>query len=284
MARVLVTGAGGYIGRTVTRKLVEYGLNVVSVDRVVADLHPSVEQIIVDFAELDSHAISNLGQVDVLLHLAWADGFNHNSPAHIDNLPAHVRLVRSALEAGVSQIAALGTMHEVGYWEGRISEDTPCSPMSLYGIAKFALREAMRLEAQKAGGIFQWLRAYYIVGDDIRNNSLFRRILEWEAEGKETFPFTCGVNKYDFIDVHVLGDQIARCIAQKDVQGIIECCSGNPLALRDKVERFLQDKALRIRPEFGAFPDRPYDSPGVWGDASKIHVVMDNARLISLQN
>ena len=33
---------------------------------------------------------------------------------------------------------------------------------------------------------------------------------------------------------------------------------------------------FKIRPEYGAFPDRPYDSPGVWGDAEKIKKIMKN--------
>ena len=30
----------------------------------------------------------------------------------------------------------MGSMHEIGYWEGAIDENTPCNPMSMYGIAK----------------------------------------------------------------------------------------------------------------------------------------------------
>lgn len=46
------------------------------------------------------------------------------------------------------------------------------------------------------------------------------------------------------------------------------------MALADKVEEFITEHGFKIRPEFGAFPDRPYDSPGVWGDAEKITKIM----------
>ena len=42
------------------------------------------------------------------------------------------------------------------------------------------------------------------------------------------------------------------------------------------VEEFIKEKNYKIRPEYGAFPDRPYDSPGVWGDAEKINLIMKN--------
>ena len=44
--------------------------------------------------------------------------------------------------------------------------------------------------------------------------------------------------------------------------------------MADKVEEFITEHGLKIRPEFGAFPDRPYDSPAVWGDATKINKIM----------
>ena len=39
-------------------------------------------------------------------------------------------------------------------------------------------------------------------------------------------------------------------------------------------ERFIREHKLNIRLEYGAFPDRPYDSPGVWGDASVIRQIL----------
>ena len=42
------------------------------------------------------------------------------------------------------------------------------------------------------------------------------------------------------------------------------------------VEEFIKEKNYKIRPEYGAFPDRPYDSPGVWGDPEKINQIMKN--------
>ena len=167
-------------------------------------------------------------------------------------------------------------MHEIGYWEGAITEDTPANPISLYGIAKNALRQITIQLAKENGVILQWLRAYYILGDDLKNNSIFSRIVQLEQEGSPTFPFTSGKNKYDFINVDELAVQISAATIQTEVQGIINCCTGNPVSLADKVEEFIKEKNYKIRPEYGAFPDRPYDSPGVWGDPEKINQIMKN--------
>ena len=182
--------------------------------------------------------------------------------------------MKSLIDGGLKKIACMGTMHEIGYFEGAIDENTPCRPLSQYGIAKNALRGAMINLCERSNVKLFWLRAYYIVGDDARNHSVFSKIIEMDAEGKETFPFTSGKNLYDFIDVDELARQIALASIQDKVTGIINVCTGKPVSLGDKVEEFIKEKGLRIRPQYGAFPDRQYDSPGVWGDPTKINDIL----------
>ena len=92
--------------------------------------------------------------------------------------------------------------------------------------------------------------------------------------GKPTFPFTSGKNQYDFLDVEELARQIAAAATQDEITGIINCCSGKPVSLADKVEEFIAEHGYKIRPDFGVYPDRPYDSPGIWGDAARIRQIM----------
>ncbi len=104
-------------------------------------------------------------------------------------------------------------------------------------------------------------------------------ILEREAKGDPTFPFTTGRNKFDFIDIDDLARMIAASVLQKDMKGIINCCSGEPVSLAEKVEAFLKEHHLKIRPVYGAFPDRPYDSPAIWGDATKINIILGKEKV-----
>lgn len=274
---ILVTGANGYIGQKVVNQLLTLGVNVIAADLVVDGIDPRAERLQVNLFENSNEIVNRVDEMDACLHLAWRNGFNHFANSHIGDLPGHFGFISSLLEAGLQHIAVQGTMHEVGYWEGKIDEHTPTNPISYYGIAKNALRQATTLLAMKHDATFQWLRAYYILGDDRRNHSIFTKILEAEERGDARFPVTTGKNAFDFIEVDELAYQIAMVVTQTEVTGIINTCTGKATTLREKVEEFIAIRHLNIKPQFGAFPDRPYDSPIVYGDNTKIQNIISSA-------
>lgn len=269
--------AHGYIGRHVVKNLLDAGVEVIAVDFCTDDIDNRAIMKNVDIFSENENLFELLGKPDVCLHMAWKDGFVHNSDAHMQYLSQHYQFIKNMTEQGLKQIAVMGTMHEVGYYEGAIDESTPCNPSSMYGIAKDALRRSTFLLLKNTDVIVQWLRAYYIYGDDLKNNSIFAKLTMAAQEGKATFPFTTGKNKYDFIHVNELAQQIAASVMQSEVSGIINCCTGKPVSLAEKVEGFIQEHHFDIKLEYGAFPDRSYDSPAIWGDNSKIEKIMQNS-------
>jgi nucleoside-diphosphate-sugar epimerase len=275
---VAVTGANGYIGRHVVNTLIENGAQVIAIDIVTDGINDKAEVINLDIFSGIKDIYKKLGKPEVCLHLAWKDGFSHDSDAHMESLSMHYEFIKNLKDGGLKQIAVMGTMHEIGYYEGIVDESTPCNPINMYGIAKDSLRRSLILMARNENIVVQWLRAFYIYGDDIRNHSIFTKILQAEERSQKTFPFNSGKNKYDFIQIDELAGMITGCIMQKEINGIINCCSGHPVSLAEKIEGFISDQNLKIKLAYGAFPDRPYDSPAIWGDKTKISHIMGNAR------
>ena len=274
--KILVTGANGYIGRHVVPCLLDYGHEVIACDINIEGVDPRATSVSMNLFE---HTYNNIFErlhcPDACIHFAWRNGFVHNSTTHMGDLSSHYMFMTSLMEQGLKQIVVMGSMHEVGYWEGMIKENTPCNPLSQYAIAKDALKRSLQLYCKTNNIVFQWLRGYYIVGDDKHNHSIFAKIIEAEEQGKATFPFTSGKIKYDFIDVNELACQITAVASQQTVTGIIDCCSGNPVSLGEKVESFIKENGFKIRLDYGAFPDRPYDSPIIYGDTSKIKSIIE---------
>lgn len=272
--KVLITGAAGYMGRHVVKAFLNSGYTVLANDLNNKGIDDRAQIVDVPIFSGDRDIYNQVGRPDILVHLAWRDGFIHNSNAHMEDLSKHIVFINNMIAGGLKSISVMGSMHEVGYWEGAIDENTPCNPMSMYGVAKNALRQALLLSTADKDVDVHWLRAYYIYGDDARGSSVFAKIVQAVEDGRKTFPFTSGENKFDFIHIDELARQIVAASVQDKYTGIINVCTGKPVALGEQVEAFIKDHNYDIKLEYGAFPDRPYDSPMVWGDAKKIQDIM----------
>lgn len=271
--KVLVTGANGYLGQGIVKHILDSGNEVVATDLAVDHVDERAYKRACDLFSIED-PFNFFGAPDVLLHLAWRDGFVHYSDVHIMDLPNHYAFFKKMANSGVKMIAAMGSMHEIGFYEGCIKEDTPCNPITPYGIAKNGLRQLAEMICKKCNTKFMWLRGYYIVGNSQYGSSIFSKITAAEACEKKEFPFTMGQNQYDFIDYEDFCEQVARSVCQDEILGVINICSGHPEKLADRVERFIKENGYKIKLKYGAFPERPYDSKAVWGDGRKIEQIM----------
>lgn len=273
--KILVTGANGYLGSGIVEAILNNGHEVVATDFSTDHIDERAKKISCNLFQIEN-PYEYFEKPDVLLHLAWRDGFVHYSDAHIEDLPLHYAFIKSFVGNGCKHIAVMGSMHEIGFFEGSINENTSCHPTTPYGIAKNALRDLTQMLCKQKNVVFQWLRGYYIVGNSKYGSSIFSKISSAVEEGKTEFPFTLGQNQYDFIDYPDFCEQVAVAVGQSIEQGIINICSGKPEKLADRVERFIKENGYNIKLQYGAFPDRPYDSKAIWGNDEKIRKIMDS--------
>lgn len=274
-------GANGYIGSNLTRYLCdnkEYF--VVASSRNNCNIDKRAEFLEYDLEnKLDSpnEFIEIFGIVDICVYLAYRDGFDHNSDMHMNDLSMHWNFIKHMLDAGVKHICVAGSFREYGIVNGMASEDMICKPINYYALAKKTLFDAINIYINNASQniCFQWIRPFSVIGDDSRNNSILSKIITWEREGKKTFPCTKGDEEYDYIHVSDAVKQIEAIISQDEVNGIINVCSGIPKSLRDMIEEFLESNNFRIKPVYGEFKRRPYDSDVIYGDRRKIDRIMN---------
>lgn len=272
--KILVTGANGYLGTGIVKQLCNDGNEVIAACHSKTnnvDKRATIKQC--DIFSLKD-PFTEFEHPDVLLHAAWRNGFIHNEPSHIEDLPKHYQFIEKMAQSGVKKVAVIGSMHEIGFFEGSIKENTPTHPESLYGIAKDALRNITKLICKNNNILFQWLRGYYIVGNSEYGCSIFSKITAAEKKGQKLFPFTSGQNQWDFLDYDDFVKQVACAIEQNEINGVINICHGRPEKLADRVERFISENNYNIKLDYGKFPDRSYDSKAVWGDDTKIRKIL----------
>ena len=194
--KILVTGANGYLGKGLVKQLLDDGIDVIAADKRARIKTSDMFRI--------KDPYNYYERPDVLVHMAWRDGFVHNSLNHVNDLPKHNEFLEKMTDSGVKRIAVMGSVHEIGFFEGSICENTPCNPQSLYGISKNALRFLAELKCREKKCTFQWLRGFYIVGNTPDGSSVFSKIVQANDKGQKEFPFTHGLNQFDFLDYHIL--------------------------------------------------------------------------------
>lgn len=271
---VLITGGNGYLGQGIVKTLLQSHIDVIAADHSTAYVDSRAHKKDCNLFEIED-PYEYFGHPDVLLHLAWRDGFKHFSNTHMEDLPKHIKFIDKMAHSDIHTIAVMGSMHEVGFYEGSIDENTPCNPENFYGIAKDALRKITKILCEQNHKIFQWLRGFYIVGNSKFGHSIFSKIAAAADNGQKTFPFTTGVNQFDFLDYQDFCAQVTAAVSQDDVNGIINICSGKPQKLSERVEWFIKKHNYDIKLEYGAFPDRKYDSKAVWGNDTKIKTILN---------
>lgn len=86
--KILVTGANGYLGTGIVDQLINDGNEVIATD--VRTNRINKEATIYQENLFDiSDPYHCFGEPNVLVHLAWQDGFIHNAESHIRNLSDH---------------------------------------------------------------------------------------------------------------------------------------------------------------------------------------------------
>ena len=285
MKKILIMGANGYIGSHLTRYMCDQnskyevlasGRKNINIDKRASYVAYDIKQELNDPKQFAQY----FGYPDICVYLTWQDGFNHNAMSHMRDLYYHWNFIKQMLDNGLNHLAVMGTFREYGTFRGAAREDLQVTPDNFYVLAKDTLHKAIQLyiDNRHLNVCFQWIRPFSVYGDDELNNSIFSKILQWEKEGKEFFPCTLGVERYDYIHIDETVRQIEAIVSQTEVDGAINCCTGISTSLRNQIESFLKDNKLNIRPQYGAFERRSYDSDEIYGDRSKISTILEKSK------
>jgi UDP-glucose 4-epimerase len=140
---VLVTGAGGYIGQRLTRRLTDDGIAVRALVRRDAPFPDGVEVVKGDLVENPALARSLTDGVDVAIHLAGANEVA-TAADPVGSLERTVLSAERIATSGVERIMYLSTIHVYGdamQAGALVTEDTPTGPKHPYAASRLASEE-----------------------------------------------------------------------------------------------------------------------------------------------
>jgi nucleoside-diphosphate-sugar epimerase len=276
MKRVLLTGAGGFVGRRCVPELLARGYEVHAVGRRAAasdEDPPGLQRHAADL--LDAASVKSLS-AEVgpthLLHLAWYTEHGKFWTA-VENLRwvgASLSLFEAFRDAGGRRVVAAGTCVEYAPEGEAACEEysTPLAPTTLYGACKHATRTALEAFARQEGLSHAWGRLFFPYGPGEPRGRLVPSVARALLAGE---PALCshGRQVRDFIHVE---DAAAAFVALLDseVEGAVNVASGRPVTLAEVVEKVAASAGRPDLVRLGARPAPAGEPAALYADARRL--------------
>lgn len=278
--KILVTGATGFIGQHVVSTLLADEQKVIATSSNEEKAKTFDWYSEVDYVEFDYHKESldyynYFGKPDALIHLAWNGLPNYNEPFHIEeNLPVNCRFLKSFIKNNIEKLVVSGTCYEYGMQDGCLQESCCTQPVTQYGLAKDTLRKYTEYILKDSTTSFNWVRLFFLYGKGQNPRSLLPQLEKAIADGDEIFNMSMGEQLRDYLPVEKAAQHICKIVMQKDVQGIVNCCSGKPISVRRLVENYISANDANISLNLGYYPYPEYEPMAFWGDNTKLEKIV----------
>lgn len=226
MIQVFITGATGFIGNALCRRMLQEGWQVRGAVRTVSDqerLPTGIEAVPIGSIGPDTIWAPSLAGMDIVVHLAARThvtreiGQEPLQAYRSINVEGTERLARSAASVGVKRFIYLSSVKVNGEGkEGPYTELDATAPEGAYGISKGEAEQVLQRIAEETGLEIVILRPPLVYGPGVKANFLrLMQIVDWRIP----LPFSNIHNSRSMIYLDNLVDAIMKCCIRREAAG-----------------------------------------------------------------
>jgi nucleoside-diphosphate-sugar epimerase len=290
--RILITGAGGFIGRHLLRRLTTSGCNPVALTRfpgpLRAEFGGAVQTVAIDWDDPSAVArVIEEVKPSVLFHLAGVRVADGETNSATRNWQGNVELTENLLSAlattALNRFIALGTAEEYGAVAGPVAEDQLAEPVTGYGRAKAEVTKMLLAKYQREGFPAAVLRPFTVYGPGQPARMFIAQAVEHAVAGR-SFAMTEGRQRRDLVYIE---DIVRALIAAGNVPGIegavMNLGSGRPRQLREVAETVWRLADSKAPLQVGARPAPPEELHDTWANPSRAKERLDWTPEIELE-
>lgn len=270
--RVVIMGAGGFVGHASFDKLKADGVNVVALTRKEVDL------LAADGAQKLAAQLTPTTTLIVTSALAPVK----NTPMFLDNLRMMQAVIEAVKAKPVAHLIYISSDAVYADSDKPMTESSPAEPGSLHGVMHLA-REVM-LKNELANIPVAFVRPTLIFGPgDPHNGYGPNQFMRLAKAGQEIKLFGEGEERRDHIFIDDVAEVVRRCVLHR-ATGIVNAVSGKVTSFKEIAElasaRFEPRVKVIGTPRVGAMPHNGYRA----FDAGLLARVFPDLKLTILAN
>ena len=286
MKRAILTGATGFVGANLARRLLQDGHEV---HLLVRKNYRSwrIDSILEDVRlhEVDLNDEGSLSQKvskikpDWVFHLATHGAYSSQKNLRQilqTNIIGTLNLVEACLKSGFEVFINTGSSSEYGFKDRAATETEWLEPNSHYAWSKASATLFCRHTAQSQGVRIPTLRLYSVYGAYEESTRLMPTLILRGLQGE--LPPLVNPNiarDYIYIDDVLDAYLLTATVSDRELGAVYNLGTGIQTSLRDVVEVACTTLALEVEPQWGSMPNRDWDT-NVWvADNRKIQATFN---------
>ena len=281
-ARVLVTGATGFIGSHLVRRLVSLGAETHALTSTVSAVYPVRLIDLRGQVALHDGNLTDRSAMDALVgevrptHVFHLGAYTHvgKSWHRVDeciqvNVQGTVNLLQALDGTGYRRFVYTGTSEIYGDIDVPFREDAQVRPISPYSVGKYAGERYCRMFHQGYGWPIVMVRPFNAYGPWQTPDRVIPEIIGRAVRGEE-LKMTQGKQTREFNFVEDLVDGFLLLGTVDGIDGeLFNLGCGEEVSMRELATTILDLMGNPIEPSFGALADRPTEIWRMFCDSSK---------------